>query len=115
MAERSVVLNCMMQFFSCHLSLVTCHASCYLSLVTCHASCYLSRSIAFRQAQHKVADDVALDFAGACFDGVAARPQIAVRPFAVINRLVACAAELPIRTEHFHCDLLHSLIHLAPE
>src|SRR5262249_29479184 len=76
---------------------------------------HLSLSVAFRQAEHKVADDVALNLAGAGFDGVAARAQIAMRPFAMIDGVRACAAELPIRAEHLHSDLLHALVHLAPE
>src|SRR5262249_28730798 len=86
--------------FNKHASLLTS----FLSLVTCHCSL----SVASRQAEHKVADDVALNLAGAGFDGVAARAQVAVRPFAMIDGVRACAAKLPIRAEHLHSDLLHA-------
>jgi len=60
-------------------------------------------------------DDVSLYLGGAGFDCVAARSQIGVSPLTVIDSVVALAFELSVRPEHFHRDLLHSLIHFAPE
>src|SRR5581483_2255219 len=74
-----------------------------------------SPSITLRQAEHEVADDVALNLAGAGFDGIAARPQVAVRPFAVIDGRVAGGGQLAVGAEHLHRHLLQALIHLAPE
>src|SRR6266852_962389 len=73
------------------------------------------RLVALGQAQHKMSDDTALHFRCACFDGVPARPKIAVRPDALIDRTTVPAEQLAVRTKHFLRDLLESLVQLAPE
>src|SRR5437763_2793956 len=76
------------------------------SLITHHSSL---RLIALRQAEHALGDDVALDFAGAGLDGVAARAQVGILPEAVIKIF-----ELPVGAEYLLRGLLRALIHLAP-
>src|ERR1700730_580309 len=67
------------------------------------------------QAENKMADDVALHFGSAGFDGIAARAQVGVGPHAIVNRVRITAKQLAIRAENFLCDLLQALIELAPE
>src|SRR5437660_8417789 len=74
-----------------------------------------SSSVALRQPQHKMPNDVALDFRRACFDGVAAGTQIAVGPHAAIDRVRAVAFELSVGAEQLLRDLLEALVELAPE
>src|SRR5262249_3860633 len=67
------------------------------------------------KSQHEMSDDIALDFRRARFDCVPARAQIGVGPLAVIDGICRLAGQLAVRPKHFHRDLLHSLVHLAPE
>src|SRR5487761_1985398 len=70
--------------------------------------------IALGQAQHEVADDVALNLRRARLDGVAARAQIPVRPLALVDHAGRSVRQLPIRPENLHRNLLEALIQLAP-
>src|SRR5215204_5752594 len=69
----------------------------------------LTDSVALRQAEDALGDDVALDFAGARLDGVAARAEVGVLPGAFIEIL-----ELAVGAEYLLRGLLRALVHLAP-
>src|SRR5262245_60741455 len=68
-----------------------------------------SMSIALRQSEHALGDDVALDFAGSGLNGIPTRPQIGVLPHAVVE-----IDQLPVRPKDLLRDLLRALVHLAP-
>src|SRR5262245_51623770 len=70
-------------------------------------------SIASRQAQHEVSDDVPLHLGGPRLDRVAARAEVAVRPRSVVDRSRIEAFELTVRTEQLLRDLLEPLVQLA--
>src|SRR5215813_1506121 len=66
-------------------------------------------SVTLRQSQHAFRNDVSLNLAGACFDRIAPRSQVAVLPHAAIE-----ITELAIRSKDLLCGLLGSLVPLAP-
>src|SRR5260370_37157648 len=73
------------------------------------------RLVTLRQAQHKMPDDAALYFRCTCFDRVPARPKIAVRPDAFIDRMTVIGKKLTIWPEDFLRDLLQPLVQCAPK
>src|ERR1035438_2373706 len=80
--------------------------------VSVNPNCTAASSVALRQSQHEVSDDVALNFGCAGFDGIAPRPQVRVGPLAIVESAVARSRQLAIRAEHFHGDLLQALVQL---
>src|SRR6185295_5326753 len=70
--------------------------------------------LAFREAEHALAADVALDLGGAAFDRVGPRAQKGVLPEAVRDRPGAAVGELAERALDLHGQLLHALVALHP-
>src|SRR5215212_6864928 len=68
-----------------------------------------TNSVTLRQSEDALGDDVALDFAGALLDGVAARAEVGVLPGALVKIL-----ELAVGAEYLLRGLLRALVHLAP-
>ena len=62
------------------------------------------------EAEDEVADDVALDFGGTGFDGVAAGAQVRIGPEAVVDGVGIVGQKLTIRPEEFLRYLLEALI-----
>src|SRR5690242_14843404 len=71
-------------------------------------------ALAFREAEHALADDVALDLGGTALDGVGPRAQEGVLPEAVGHRPLAAVAQLAERALDLHGQLLHALVAFHP-
>src|SRR5208282_4492619 len=71
--------------------------------------------VASGQAQNEMADDVALHFGSACFDGVSAGSQVGVGPEPLIDGVRIACHELAVGTQNFLGDLLEALVELAPK
>src|SRR5580693_5885984 len=54
--------------------------------------------VASGQAQNEMANNVALHFRGAGFDGIATSAQVSVRPDALVDGVRIAAHELPVGT-----------------
>src|SRR5690606_36036917 len=67
-----------------------------------------------RQVEPARGDDVALDLAGAAFDGVRHRAQVHVLDPALHRylRAVGLAGELAEQAEHLHAGAIHALVQL---
>src|SRR5258708_4612425 len=78
-------------------------------------NCMDDSLVTLGQAEHEMADDVALDLAGSGFDGISAAAQILVRPLAFVERIGGAVRELAVRPQNFHRDLLEALVQLAPK
>src|SRR5271157_419653 len=72
-------------------------------------------SVAARQPEHEMPDNVALNFRSPGFDRISAASQVAVRPQTVVNRFRIALHKLAIRPEQLLRKLLHALIEFAPE
>src|SRR5258705_873208 len=70
--------------------------------------------LAFRKAEHTLADDVLLNLGGPALDGVGAGAKEAVLPEAVLHRPPAAAHELRVGALELHGHLLHPLMALHP-
>ena len=56
-------------------------------------------SVALRQSQNEVPDDIPLNLGGPGLDGVSSRSKIPVRPLPVVNRVFALTGKLAVWTK----------------
>src|SRR5205085_1256821 len=78
-------------------------------------NCMTWSLVASGEPENKMSNDVALNFRGARFDGVAARTEVTVGPEALVNGARVTREKLTIRAKHFLRELLQALIEFAPK
>src|SRR5690606_19368572 len=75
----------------------------------------MSASSGFRQTEHALGNDVALDLVGARVDRAGLGEQEAFQPVAVIHCLRCVAVQLTERAKDTHGGLVHLQVELGPD
>src|SRR6202453_2578931 len=103
---HSAARNCRAEFLT---------ACCVSVSPKCMRSSFAEHSlITLWQPEYVLPDDIPLNLRCSCFNGVAARPQVRIRPRAVIDGQIAAAGELRVWPQNLLRRGLKALVRLAP-
>src|SRR5690606_2608211 len=75
----------------------------------------MSASSGFRQAEHALGNDVALDFVGPGVDRAGLGKQEALQPVAVVHRFRRLAGQLAVGAEDAHGGFVHLQVEFRPD